>query len=152
VTDNPVNSVLVDNSDVAKATIRSWAKDRVRLRVADADEVAGADYSDAFGLDLNGTAFDRDTSDTTTAADGVTCLVDLVGTRFKIRNVGIQCVLCSASVYEALSPPLDLIYFIPEGYSGITITANNFILLDDAAAYAAITSPDPNTLYVWPST
>lgn len=87
-TDHPINSVFVDGTANSKADDRSYFKGRVRLRVANADEVRSHDYSDAFGVDIAGQGFDADLSDTTTADDGLSCIVDSVGTRFK-RNTTI---------------------------------------------------------------
>lgn len=88
MTDHPINADIVDNVKVPKADLRGYIKDRVRLRVASAAEVNSNNYSDAFGIDLGGVPYDRDTGDTTTADDaGVSCVVDLIGTRFKRDDI-----------------------------------------------------------------
>lgn len=81
---HPIDAVLVDAVAPAKADFRSYSKERVRLRVASFSEVRSNDYSEAFGIDVAGKLFDRDTTDTTTADDGDSCVVDFVGTRFKV--------------------------------------------------------------------
>lgn len=91
MSDNPANIVEVDGSAVDKSVFRAWAKARIRLRVANAAEVNGKDYSDAFGIEIpGGYEFDKDAADTTTADDGgVFCIVDIVGTRFKRFLTGV---------------------------------------------------------------
>lgn len=87
MTDNPINSVFIDGSNVDKSGERSFFKTRVRLRVASAAEVNDNDYSDQFGIDLGSVSYDRDTLDTTTEDDaGLTTLVDSEGTRFKKQS------------------------------------------------------------------
>jgi hypothetical protein len=90
MTDHPANAVEVDNVSPAKADFRSYMQTRVRLRVASAAEVNGKNYSDALGLDVAAILYDRDTTDTTTADDGgISCIVDNVGTRFKVKGGAI---------------------------------------------------------------
>ena len=85
MTDHPINVVVVDGVDVPKPDFRAYMKARARLMVVSAAEVNGKDYSDAAGIDLDGTFYDADLTDTTTPDDGgVTCIVDSAGTRFKI--------------------------------------------------------------------
>ncbi len=86
MTAHPITTVLVDTVPVDKSAERSYQETRVRLRVADAAEVQSTDLSLAFGVDIAGQTWDKDTSDTTTADDGVQCIIDAVGNRFKIQN------------------------------------------------------------------
>lgn len=82
---NPIDLVLVDGSAVDKSTFRGYEKLRVRQRVANADEIRNTDFSGQFGglyvaaLESN---FNIDTSDTTTADDGVNCIRDSAGNGF----------------------------------------------------------------------
>lgn len=82
MTDHPINTAIVNATAVSKAAVRSFEIDSNRLRVPSADYVRARDLSDTFGIDLNGYAYDRDTADTTSVDDGITIIVDLVGTRF----------------------------------------------------------------------
>lgn len=82
---NPVDLVYVDGVAVAKSDVRGYEKLRVRQRVADADEVRNTDFSGQFGglyvAALNAD-FNIDTTDTTTADDGVNCIRDFAGNGF----------------------------------------------------------------------
>jgi hypothetical protein len=86
MTANPVDIVYVDGTAVSKAGVRSYEKNRVRQRMADSNEVNNTSLSGQFAgiyvRDLQ-SDFDLDTSDTTTADDGVDTLVDFDGNRFK---------------------------------------------------------------------
>lgn len=82
---HPIESVLVDDVNVSKAAVRSYARARNRVRVADADEVRANDFSGQFaGLNVAaiGADFNLDTSDTTTADDGANCIRDAEGNGF----------------------------------------------------------------------
>jgi len=126
MSDNPVNVVEVDGSPADKSAFRSWAKARLRLRVANAAEVNTKDYSDAFGIELpGGFEFDKDTADTTTADDGgVFCIVDVVGTRFKRFATG-----AGGAVTQATSKS-----------TGVTLNTATGKITTNAAALAASTS------------
>ena len=82
---HPIDSVLVDGSNVSKSAVRSYERERNRLKVADATEVRNTDLSGqtagiyVLALQAN---FDIDTSDATTADDGVNCIRDLEGNGF----------------------------------------------------------------------
>lgn len=86
MTAHPIDLAVPNNVRVSKPDLRGYEKERNRVRVADAAEVNNTDFSGQFGglfvADLT-TDFDIDTSDTTTPDDGLTCLVDLAGNRFK---------------------------------------------------------------------
>lgn len=86
MTANPVDLVYVDNVAVAKADVRSYEKNRVRMRMGDANEVRNTILGGQFaGIYIPGLRafFDLDTSDTTTADDGVNCIISSDGYRFK---------------------------------------------------------------------
>ena len=86
---NPIDVAIVDGVPVPKADVRSYEKLRVRQRMADASEVRNTHLSGQYGgiyiasLQSN---FDLDAADTTTADDGVTCIIDLDGSRFKVSR------------------------------------------------------------------
>lgn len=86
---NPIDVAIVDGVPVPKADVRSYEKLRVRQRMADASEVRNTHLSGQYGgiyiasLQSN---FDLDAADTTTADDGVTCIIDLDGGRFKVSR------------------------------------------------------------------
>lgn len=82
---HPIESVIVDSVDVSKASVRSYARARNRVRVANADEVRSTDFSGQFGglyVAEIGADFNLDTSDTTTADDGINCIRDSEGNGF----------------------------------------------------------------------
>lgn len=86
MTANPIDLVFVDGVDVAKADVRSYEKVRVRMRMGDPAEVRNTSLSGQFaGIYVRTLqeSFDIDTADTTTADDGINCIVDFDGNRFK---------------------------------------------------------------------
>lgn len=86
MTANPIDIAIADGSPVSKAAIRSYENARVRMRVADATEVRNTDFTAQYGglrVAALTTDFDLDVSDTTTADDGINCIVDFAGNRFK---------------------------------------------------------------------
>lgn len=89
MTANPIDSAIVDNVNVSKSDTRGFVKDRLRQRFEDATEVRAASLSGQYGgiylasLQLN---FDLDPSDTTTADDGATCIIDADGNRFIVTT------------------------------------------------------------------
>ena len=85
MTAHPIDLAIVDGSNVSKSAVRSYEKERGRVSVADADEVRNTNLSGQFaGIYVRsiGSDFDIDTSDTTTADDGVNCIRDLEGNGF----------------------------------------------------------------------
>lgn len=83
---NPVDDVYVDGVAVAKSDVRGFEKLRVRKYMADPTEVRNTSLSGQYaGLYVRSlqNMFDLDTSDTTTADDGVNCIIDDDGNRFK---------------------------------------------------------------------
>lgn len=85
--ENPID-IAIDGQPVSKAAVRGYEKQRVRQRVANADEIRNTKFSGQFGglykADTK-TNFDIDAADTTTPDDpaGVTCIVDADGNRWK---------------------------------------------------------------------
>lgn len=88
--EHPIDAVYVDNVPVAKSDVRGYVKEHSRVAVADAAEVNNGDFTGQYGglyvRDLDD-EFNYDPADTTTPDDGLTCLVDDVGNRFKIRVI-----------------------------------------------------------------
>lgn len=86
MTNHPIDVTIVDGVNVAKADVRGYEKQYVRLRFADATAVRNTKLSGQFGgvyvLSLKA-FFDIDTTDTTTADDGLSCIIDFDGNRFK---------------------------------------------------------------------
>lgn len=82
---HPIDIVVVDGVPVSKSAVRGYARERNRVRVGDANEVRNTDFSGQFGglyvAGLNAD-FNLDTSDTTTADDGVDCIRDFAGNGF----------------------------------------------------------------------
>lgn len=88
---NPFDQIAgIDTVDpVAKGDFRSWAKQRTVQVIADANELRTFDL---FGqlmvfLKSNGRTYKLDTTDTTTADDGDTCIRDFNGLAFKIVTI-----------------------------------------------------------------
>ncbi len=83
MTAHPINTTYVDGSNVAKSDVRGYEKVRNRVKMASASEVRSTDLSlQTAGIDIAGAYYELDTSDTTTADDGVECIIDSAGNRF----------------------------------------------------------------------
>lgn len=90
MTANPVDLVYVDGAPVPKSDVRGYEKLRVRKYMADPTEVRNTSLSGQYaGIYIRSlqNMFDLDTSDTTTADDGVNCIIDDDGNRFKKVSV-----------------------------------------------------------------
>jgi hypothetical protein len=86
MTANPIDVIIVDGAAVNKSDIRSYEKNRVRQRMADPTEVRNTKLSGQFaGIYVRSlqNSYDLDTTDTTTSDDGVNCIIDFDGNRFK---------------------------------------------------------------------
>jgi hypothetical protein len=85
MTDNPIESVIIDGTAVGKASVRSWAKARVPQVMANAAEVNNTNLTGQLIVQLKstGAVYHLDTSDTTTADDGVNTIISLDNLRFK---------------------------------------------------------------------
>lgn len=86
---HPIESVVVDATQVGKAAFRAYVKARTRLFVVDAAEANGTDLTgQTGGIYVGDLAADFDfvAGDTTTADDGYYWLVDDVGNRFRRRE------------------------------------------------------------------
>lgn len=85
MTANPAELVYPTGAAVRKADVIGYEKLRVRMRVANADEVRNTDFSGQFGglyvATINGD-FNINTDDTTTADDGVNCIRDAMSNGF----------------------------------------------------------------------
>lgn len=85
MTAHPIDLVYVDGVNVAKADVRGYARTRLPLRMETPAEVNSTvlslQYGPVFVASL-GYSFILTPADTTTADDGLNCLVDFVGNRF----------------------------------------------------------------------
>jgi hypothetical protein len=79
---HPFNDILVDGVAPAKGNFRSYHSTRLRVRMLSVDEVVAGDLSSVWGIEIGSNRYNRDTSDTTSAHDGISVLVDAVGSRF----------------------------------------------------------------------
>lgn len=85
---HPIDTVLVDGTPVAKTSSRSYSRVNARVTVASASVIRNTDFSGQFGgLDMLGVLLNLDPLDTVTADDGVTCIIDAAGNRFKTPPV-----------------------------------------------------------------
>ena len=87
MTANPIELIggLTTTSNVAKADLVAWAKSRVSQVLANATEIRNTVLAGQLSVELktNGITYLQDTTDTTTADDGITCIISLDGKRFK---------------------------------------------------------------------
>lgn len=91
MTVNPVELIggLVGSGNVPKADVVSWAKARVPQVFGNADEVRSTTLAGqlVITIKLTGGFWYQDTSDMTTADNGVTCIVSADGRRFKPTSI-----------------------------------------------------------------
>jgi hypothetical protein len=87
MTVNPVELIggLATNSNVSKTDIIAWAKGRVPQVLFDADEIRNTTLVNqaVILLHSNGRTYLLDNADTTTADDGLNCIISSDGKRFK---------------------------------------------------------------------
>ncbi|MGJ5203649.1 hypothetical protein [Bradyrhizobium sp. HKCCYLR20261] len=87
---NPIDSVagLASAADVSKSDFRTWAKGRVSQVFADATEIRNTTLAgqSAICLKTTGKDYYLDGTDTTTADDGLTCIISNDGKRFKLAS------------------------------------------------------------------
>jgi hypothetical protein len=92
VTANPIDLVggLTTTANVPKADVTAWAKARVAQLLADATELRNTTLAAQLGVYLKATGqiYFFDSTDTTTADDGVTCIISFDGKRFKLPAGG----------------------------------------------------------------
>jgi len=92
---DPVKSVFATGTPVDKSALVGLDISRIRLGVANADEIRNTDFSGRTGgLYVGSTQipYDLDPADTTTPDDGTdssNCIIDSAGNRFKNSQVGL---------------------------------------------------------------
>src|SRR6266702_458712 len=90
MTANPVDLItgLTTTAPVVKGDLSAWAKARVPQVMADATELRNTTLAGqaAISLKTTGQNYFLDTADTTTADDGLTCIISADGKRFKLLN------------------------------------------------------------------
>lgn len=79
----PIESVIQDALNVAKADFRSWANNRLAHRFESVATVQSTDLTSLFYLIVGTVIYYRDTTDTTSSHNGTTVLVDSGGNRWK---------------------------------------------------------------------
>ena len=88
---NPIETIagLTSNANISKADIVNWGKTRLSQSMADASEVNNTDLAGQFTISLKSTGrvYNLDTSDTTTADDGVNCIRDASNAAYKIVTI-----------------------------------------------------------------
>lgn len=144
--DTPIESVLVDNVAVNKGSFRSYANTRSRVRMADAAEVNASDLTGVLGIEIGGKRYDFDSSDTTSADDGVNVILDSEGHRFIVVD-GDQDVALSdkrATVRAATTADITIATALNNGdtLDGVTLATDDLVLVKDQNA------PEENGIYV----
>lgn len=94
MTANPIELIagLFTSANVSKADIDAWAKARVAQVLANAAEVNSTNLAGQLMIKIKALGGDYflDSTDSTTADDGVTCIISLDGFRFKpVQSRGI---------------------------------------------------------------
>lgn len=108
MTANPVDLIggLTTTSNVAKADITAWAKARVPQVLASLTELRNTVLVSQLVVVVksNGVTYAVDTTDTTTADDGLTCIVSLDGMRFKpISAVPLPTTISLGGVFSSIA-------------------------------------------------
>lgn len=95
---------MTTTADVPKAGFIGWVKERVPQVMADAAEVNSTNLSGQLLIQVktSGAIYKLDTSDTTTADDGLTCLISYDGFRFKIVSSGTAAIRPSIEDFGAV--------------------------------------------------
>lgn len=86
MTANPIDLVFVDGVNVSKSDVRAYEKQYVRKDMPDVSTVRSTVLAAQFaGIHIRALSsdFDIDTADTTTADDGINCIISFDGFRFK---------------------------------------------------------------------
>lgn len=86
--DHPVKAAIADATSVAKGTLRSYIMARTSLVLSSVAEITSMDVDQAISVIAAGRTYYYDSTDTTTSHDGLNCLVDSTGRRFKLATNG----------------------------------------------------------------
>lgn len=119
MTANPVDLIggLATTANVVKADISAWAKARVPQVMANATEIRNTTLASQIVVFLK--SLDRfyflDTSDTTTADDGITCIISGDGFRFKSGPSIIHLVVYTVAPSTASAADKMLADFVGDG-------------------------------------
>jgi hypothetical protein len=108
MTANPIDLVggLTTSANVPKADISAWAKARVPQVFASLTELRNTTLAAQLVVSVkaNGTTYAVDTTDTTTADDGVSCIVSLDGLRFKpVSSVPLPTTASLGGVFSSVA-------------------------------------------------
>ena len=155
-TPNPVDQItgLTNTSNVAKGDFTTWAKSHVAQVLADAADVNGRSLTNQLMIVLkaNGRLYNADTSDTTTADDGLTCIRDANGLAFKISTIdgidGIDGASALTRVRVVAASNVNLATGLASGQTidGVTLATNDLVLVAGQA------TASQNGVYVVPAT
>ncbi len=102
MTAHPIDLVYVDGVNVAKSDVRGYAKARLPLRMESPSEVNSTSLTLQYGpvyVQSLGYWFQLDTTDTTTADDGVNCLIDSAGNR--LIKIAVEAIVSERTVTAA---------------------------------------------------
>lgn len=152
--DHPADDLVEDGVDVSKSSLRSFIRTRTALVMASAAEVQSYNLSGQLliALKTTGRIYILDTTDTTSAHDGVGVLVDANGLRFHAMGSDSDPVPAFVVVRvvdtTGLTPLAD--YQPGDTIDGITLEAGDLVL-----RAASSSSPDKfrqlNGIYVVPA-
>lgn len=131
----PIEAVVVDGVAVPKASLRSFIDAGMVHRFADADALRAADLADVSAAFVAPHIYVKDAADTTTADDGVACIIDSGGLRFKAqaleaiwRQVGDETTTITAGTAK-------LTFRMPFGFRALDVRAS----LATASSSGAVT-------------
>ena len=123
----PIEDVLVDGQNVNKGSLRSYENARSTVVMTGTDEVRNGDLALVRLIYVDPYFYKRDTSDTTSADDGITVIVDGVGTRFKmvpLTSLVPDAVVANTTARDALD-----VSDKPVGYSVLVTDDGGFYFL-----------------------
>lgn len=145
-------TAIVDGAAIAKGALRTALVDRMLYRVATAsdlrDLLVDQDGTAVRSVLLNGTIWERDDTDTTTADDGTACIVTTSGgVRFKTTAaIRVRAVEARLST-PPLSPVSGQAWLIGAAPTGAWASNQDYVAVWTAVGWRFI-APDPGwTLY-----
>ncbi|MCW1839433.1 DUF2793 domain-containing protein [Prosthecomicrobium hirschii] len=145
-------TAIVDGAAIAKGALRTALVDRMLYRVATAsdlrDLLVDQDGTSVRSVLLNGTIWERDDTDTTTADDGTACIVTTSGgVRFKTTAaIRVRAVEARLST-PPLSPTTGQAWLIGAAPTGAWAANQDYVAVWTALGWRFI-APDPGwTLY-----
>lgn len=143
MTAHPINAVIVDGAAPSKSALRSYLQARQALVLVSASEILTIDVGSTVAIMLatTGAAYRYDATDTTTAHNGTTVLVDSTGRRFKLATpsalrANVYTNIISASLTAPPGSPAEGdAYIVAPAATGAWATHDNTVAVWSSGAW-----------------